>query len=644
MNTSPYEGSDRTLLRIWWGLVLVLWAALSIAGVTVSSMGAYASDPAVDSGVIIGEAEPLRTDEYARVTPLMLGIQADGSTEFASPLTNESFIASSVPSAGATVLESLVFPEMGLQYLGPWLPDSVLFAFGFWFLTAVVLLLLPYVLMAWGVRFWVAIGITGLFSVAPVVAWWSLRPFQAILPGVVAAACWVWATRLSGKRARIFGVVGLGVVAGVALARIPWSYPPWSLPLSGAILALTLIYLVRSRADAMRLLFVGVVSAVVAGVVTVGIILANEAAFDALTDSVYPGQRRVAGQLVNLGRSFGAPFNGILQTGPAILTDNATEWSGSWTIAGILWLALAVAGWRASDGAWRIRVALTGVLLAVGYSWFLIDWPVALGEAVPVLNLIPETRMAGIWGLVAILAVAPLLGIRLGWLLLSVTGVATAAVLLVAGMELSDALVPDLTKTAVLAITILTTAVVVLFGLGRAWSIAVAFIVAIPAAALAVHLVNPIQVGLQPLRSSPAALLVLEHAGDRQPESGLWASDTPQFNSLLIANGVPALSGEQWSGASDEWRVLDPDGSYEQQWNRAVSKVSFDWVPGLMQPVILNPYADEIVIQVDPCAPVLGEFNVERVVSATALEGESCLTELGRSVWDRQEFIVYARD
>ena len=145
---------------------------------------------------------------------------------------------------------------MGLQYLGPWLPDSVLFAFGFWFLTAVVLLLLPYVLMAWGVRFWVAIGITGLFSVAPVVAWWSLRPFQAILPGVVAAACWVWATRLSGRRARIFGVVGLGVVAGVALARIPWSYPPWSLPLSGAILALTLIYLVRSRADAMRLLFV----------------------------------------------------------------------------------------------------------------------------------------------------------------------------------------------------------------------------------------------------------------------------------------------------------------------------------------------------------------------------------------------------
>ena len=99
---------------------------------------------------------------------------------------------------------------------------------------------------------------------------------------------------------------------------------------------------------------------------TVGIILANEAAFDALTDSVFRGsaESQVSWSTWVI---LGAPFNGILQTGPAILTDNATEWSGSWTIAGVLWLALAVAGWRASDGAWRIQVALTGVLLAVGY-------------------------------------------------------------------------------------------------------------------------------------------------------------------------------------------------------------------------------------------------------------------------------------
>ncbi|MCB9411315.1 MAG: hypothetical protein H6525_00455 [Actinobacteria bacterium] len=639
--TPRYRGKDLALLRAWWVAVLVGWLVLSLAGVTVSSMGTYVSEPTVESGILVGQAEPLRSDEYARVTPLMLGVQTAGDADFTTPLTNDPFVTSTVPADAGVWLESAVFGEMGVQYLGRWLPDGPLFAAGFWFPVAVVLLLLPYLLMAWGARFGVAFGLTAVFTLTPVVAWWSLRPFSAILPGVVAAACWVLAMRLSGRWARILGTVGLAVVAGVALARVPWSYAPWSLPLTGAVLALTLIFVIRSKADALRIAIVAVASAVVAAAVTLGLILLNDAAFTALSETTYPGQRRVAGEFVALGRSFGAPFDGIFQTSPAYLVDNPTEWSGSWTIAGVLWLALAVAGWRANGKGWRVRVVLTGLLLAVGFSWFLIDWPVALGEAVPLLNLVPPTRMAAIWGLVVVLAIAPLLGVRLGWVLAGIVAVTSAVVLYLAGRNMAEVLVAELTTSTIVVITVVTTAILLLFAGGKPVWLSLGFAAAIIGSGLIVYSVNPVQKGLAPLRGSEAAAAVL--ASEPEGSGGLFAVDSPSLSSLLIANGVPALSGEQWAGPSDRWRVLDPQGEYSEQWNRAVSKVSFEWVPGVEQPVITAIAPDDIVITLDPCAPVLDEFAVDRVISSVPLAGTSCLTELDRGVWNGEQFVIYAR-
>ena len=634
--------SDLTLLRVWWALVVVVWAALTITTTTMSSMGSYASPPAIDSGVVFAQAQPLRSDEYARVTPLMLGLQAAGDTSFLTPLTNDPFITSSIPP-GALTLETLVFPEMGAQALGSFLPDGPLFAFGFWFMPAIVVMLMPYLLMAWGARFWVALAGTLLFSFTPVVAWWSLRPFQAVFAGVVAASCWVLASRLPATGRRWLAGAGLAVLGGVALARVPWSYPPWSLPLSGAVVLLTMIYLIRSWASGRRVLGLVALSGVVAGGVTLLIITFNEAAFAALNSTVYPGERRASGEFVQLGRSFGAPFDGIFATSPTYLVDNPTEWSGSWTFAVIGWLALVLAGWRAADRAGRIRSLLIGLLLAGGFSWFLVDWPVEVGSAVPGLSLIPPTRLAAIWGLVVVLAVVPMIGARVPWMPLVAAATATAVLLLAAGRDLSATLVPALTNETILAVTAIATAVTVLVLLGRGWSVAVGLMGGLVAAALTVYHVNPLQVGLEPLRSSPAAAEILADAGDRDPADGLWAADSPALMSLLTANGVPALSGEQWSGPSQRWSALDPDGEYEEAWNRAVSKVAFEWAPGEVEPVIGAPYPDEIRIRVDPCSPALDSFEVYRVVSSTELTG-TCLTEVGRGVWNATPFFVYQRE
>ena len=195
------SGAGSRGLRIWWVAVGVVWAVLTISGLTLSSMSTC-----VRSGDRLGrDRRAGATVAQRRVRapdPLMLGVQTGQGTDFLTPLTNQPFVASSMPS-GVVWLESLVFPEMGLQRAaGGWLPDAAIFSFAFWFLPAVCALLLPYLLMAMGARLSIALAGTGLVILTPVVAWWSLRPFQSLLPGVVAAACWVGASRMQQRRKR----------------------------------------------------------------------------------------------------------------------------------------------------------------------------------------------------------------------------------------------------------------------------------------------------------------------------------------------------------------------------------------------------------------------------------------------------------
>ncbi len=69
------------------------------------------------------------------------------------------------------------------------------------------------------------------------------------------------------------------------------------------------------------------------------------------------------------------------------------------------------------------------------------------------------------------------------------------------------------------------------------------------------------------------------------------ASDDPFVSALLVANGAPSVTGWQISGPrQDAWRLLDPDGSDEELWNRGASylRFTFDGAAGA-EPVISTP-------------------------------------------------------
>ena len=131
--------------------------------------------------------------------------------------------------------------------------------------------------------------------------------------------------------------------------------------------------------------------------------------------------------------------------------------------------------------------------------------------------------------------------------------------------------------------------------------------------------VNPFQVGVGDLRSSAAALELREVQRD-SPDGSYMAADNLFAGAILAANGIPALSGQQFGGPDPQvWRILDPTGSSEAAWNRGGSNVVFSWAPAGTPTHIANPNADVIVITIDPCSPQLSALGLTAVVASAQL-------------------------
>ena len=135
----------------------------------------------------------------------------------------------------------------------------------------------------------------------------------------------------------------LTAVGALACTRIPFSYAPWSLPLAAAVIAITAVTLIcdreRRRVGVLLLLATGALAAVV----TLLILWQNAAAFEAIQQSLYPGQRRSSGENLGLARVFAAPFEGWMQDPPNPAGGNPSEFSSSWTFLAVALFGLAIA-------------------------------------------------------------------------------------------------------------------------------------------------------------------------------------------------------------------------------------------------------------------------------------------------------------
>jgi hypothetical protein len=102
-------------------------------------------------------------------------------------------------------------------------------------------------------------------------------------------------------------------------------------------------------------------------------------------------------------------------------------------------------------------------------------------------------------------------------------------------------------------------------------------------------------------------------------DGSYWVTDNKYTDALMLANGVPLLSGHQVTGpVTREWLKLDPGRRYQTEWNRGASYLNFNWTSS-QTPVITNPTLGTVLVSVDPCALDSRGFKLAGVVSTVPL-------------------------
>lgn len=642
---APRPGSENAVL-VWlrtrdhWAttLVLAVYGALTLAGATTSSLGIslLRQNPSHPLGWQLWDAQGIRSDEYNAFTPIDLSIMATGGAPTLSPLGEQADVLHRFSSGG--FFETFVFFDATLLRTARFLPDAVVFAAHWWLPVLVLFLFLP--------RWFDQIGAsrrTGwlaaiLIALSPSVAWWSLQPVQQLAYTLAGASLLVSCHARFVRRQHGRAVV-LAVLAGILVAGMPSGYVPWSLVLGGTVLAATTLWLLVQKSSwtdrIVPLALVGT-TALIFGL---GMLWENLDSIRATLDTVYPGSRRSGGTAEPLELLFGAPGLGGLQRSTPT-ASNASELATSFTVT-FIWAFALILGSRWTS-TWRLAVvpATVGVLGALWLAWTTIATG-TLGARVPLLNLVTPDRATQVVGMLGVLLVALLLPSIAGgtsWRTALGAGLGCGAVTVYAVSRLKATALPGMRVLEVLVVAgaVALVVIVVTRYPGRNWPVVLTALLAV----LPIYRANPLVLGLGDLRDSVATRTMAARGDVARNEGTLWASDYGTFDVLMLANGVPSLSGLQRSGPNRaQWNLLDPTGASEQAWNRAGGYVPFLFFVDQPTGIRTNGF-DVTYVYIDPCelarrVPELGHLATRQSLTS------SCVRPAGSVTWSGDRVNLY---
>jgi hypothetical protein len=372
-----------------------------------------------------------------------------------------------------------------------------------------------------------------------------------------------------------------------------------------------------------------------------GLYLENRDAIAATGDTVYPGARVLSGSANALQSLFGATNLGVLADGVEVVGSNASEISSGYAVALVLAVLLLARGvsWRVPGQRWAVvsMLALTGFWTL----WSTVDFG-TVGSRIPLINQVPSARSTQVLGHLGVLLLCLLLPAArrrgaLSWSLMAAG--TTAALAAYAGSLLRLQSIPALSvggiwlAAAGLAVTV--------FALTHRPRHVTGYVLGGVLALSLVWQVNPVLVGLGELRHSPVARDMLEAGDAARADGGVWAADHYSVDALMMATGVPALSGRQMSGPDPAvWGRLDPGREHEDVWNRGGAYIWFSW-SGRQELEWTNPTPDVIHMAGSPCVVADRLPRVTTIVAKRELDLD-CLEPERTFTWGGEERWVYS--
>ncbi|MDN5667780.1 MAG: hypothetical protein L0G87_05220 [Renibacterium salmoninarum] len=622
--------------RMVYAAVLIAYLLVVLTGMTTSSLGigSLRQNPAEPLGLQFGTPRWIRSDEYNVVSPIAMSILATTDQPTLSPLGAAANLFNRYPGG---FFQSLVFFDSSLLRLGGIFPQQMLFAARWWLPVLLVLLFLPRWISQVGGSKRLGWFAAGLVVVAPATAWWSMAPVQCLAYVVAGCSLMLSAHKALSRGKRVWSVVQI-LVAGVLLAGLPSFYIPWAFVLGAPFLIGSVFMLLNHRTRLKSGFLVLGLTGFVALFFAAGMIWESLDGLKSMIGTVYPGSRRSGPEALPLGQFFGAPMlTPLVGADPA--SSNASELSTAFNIT-LVWVAVLLAAVRLR-ARWSGRFVLI-VFLSWGALWSV--WClVSLGPAgtnFPILNYVPASRAGQVIGYLGIVILALLLsGVR--EVKLRTALVAAAVCGLITGYSGSMLKANELPTMPLWGLLLASLAVaLVVFAVSyyrnKIWVLGLAVLIAaVPAVK-----VNPIIFGLGDFRDSATAQFFGKISSEAREQGQFWASDTGSVDALMLASGVPTLSGLQRSGPDNAmWSKLDPENKFKDAWNRGGGYIDFEWRVGSATDISTNGF-DVTFVKIDPCQLVKDMPQVSNIVSASPLTA-SCLSPVSTVEWSGAPMSVY---
>lgn len=561
------KGTVAWLFRYRWPLALGLWALCTAFEVSGSSLSLLSLNTGGEGDAVFGIPRPIRTDEWAVFTPMALSqVFSDGGDFSYFQDTLRAVETDMYCIYGQPVADwPLIFRpfQAGYLFLGA--------AKGLSFFWCGRLIMLFMVSLELALRFLcprsrtLALGYAALVALSPLVQWWfSVNGLvEMILFGSLALVWGLCYLRSSRYGARL--LYGLGIAWCLATFVLTM-YPAWEVPFGYIFLALLITLLLQGVPSARLgwrdgLIALGVATAVAAAVGAI-VLLKSADTVAAVSHTAYPGARESTGGGY-LAAYFWYPFTLLAPLQDTPILPNPCEASSVYSLfpLSLVLPFLALGAGKGSRKRLIPLLAVTLVLLTyavVGLPSFLADG-LLLGKSTASRVFSASTFAMAVLLFMALQNLAghpirPLAGAAgICWVILALgtafcgqdgVGPAKAAIALAA------------------ALTMMMLAALAATPCGRRMFCAGCLV----AAFLGGALVNPVARGINGLLENPAYQTLRQQDGPDE----IWASvgDSFYLNNLGIAAGARTVNSVNTYPQLDTWHRLDPEGAYEDVYNR----------------------------------------------------------------------------
>ena len=556
------------LFRLRWligSMVLVMLVLFEFNGSSVGMWNSYVHDASLQhDGIVFGVDRPIRSDEWAVFTPMALSQYYNGFglvSNIMRGTETDTFMVYGQPVRDW----SMIFRPFQIGYLFLSAEKGLSF---YWFGKLIILFLvsLEFGLILTSRDRQLALTYAFLVTFAPVVQWWfSTNAFPDMLVfGQAIVLCISGYLEASKYIKRGLYAASLFLLCGAFLLVL---YPPWQISFFYVFLVLVLWVIVSHRKEThfvwkKDIPLLG--GALLSLLLCMGLIFSRSwDAIQAVMHSIYPGQRMETGG-VGIAFLFQYAGNLFLPFKSENVPVNQCEMALFFDCFP-LGIVAAMLQKQRSGSRDRLTSCLFALLFFLG-TYIILGFPCYISRLLLMSNVQPHRAMVALSYvnlLLLVRSVALLKHKKVG--LNRTVAYSCAACLAVLVTYYSFRWIySDYYTAQMLLICVTVLAVICITTLIRQKAFCVFMIVL---SLLIGGTVNPLRTGLEIIENNTLGKAVRYYS---EKDSGKWlaVSDHWVLGNFLIAFGAPAINCTNTYMNTEFWRILDPDGTMEEQYNR----------------------------------------------------------------------------